>query len=400
MMKIFYSLEAFYPHISGVTIVTDRLASHFFKDKDFETFVITASETGDFVIEKSPKGYTVIKLKSIPKALRRKIPISILAKIPISEIFKKYKPEIIHLQDPAFISQSVAIEAKKYKVPVLATQHSSLAFPLAYLGLPKFLKSFTEKIMAKSLAFFYNTYCQKIITPSYFIKNEVLKWGVKIPVEVVSNGINLNIFKKGRVSLEFLKEYNLEDFISRPIVFYSGRIDKDKNLETFISAIPLVLKEVEANFLFLGTGDLKEELIKEIKKTGIENYVKFIGPISPGDLDIPEFYQLSAIFVIPSYIEAQSLVTMEAMASGLPIIASNGGALPELIKDNENGFLVNPFKKEEFAQKIILLLKDKKLLKRMGEKSLELITNHDINLTFKKFKEIYLSLINEKRNNC
>ncbi len=398
-MKIFYSLEAFYPHISGVTITTDRLASHFLKDKDFETFVITASEKGEFLIEKSPKGYLVIKLKSIPKAVRGKIPISLLAKIPISEIFKKYKPDIIHLQDPAFISQALATEAKKYKVPVIAAQHSSLAFPLSYLGLPQFLKEFVCKLMAKSLAFFYNTYCKKIITPSNFIKNEVLKWGVEIPVEVVSNGINLNIFKKGKVSLKFLEEYNLKDFIAKPIVLYSGRIDKDKNLETFLSAIPLVLKEVEANFLFLGTGDLKEKLEQEVKKRGVANNVRFIGPIEPGDLDIPEFYQLSSIFVIPSYIEAQSLVTMEAMASGLPVVASNGGALPELVKDGINGFLVNPFSFQEFAQKIILLLKDKKLLKRMGEESLNLIKAHDINLTFQKLKDIYLSLINEKRDN-
>lgn len=392
-MKIFYSLEAFYPHISGVTITTDRLASHFFRDKDFETFVITASEKGEFLIEKSPKGYLVIKLKSIPKAVRGKIPISLLAKIPINEIFKKYKPDIIHLQDPAFISQALATEAKKYKVPVIATQHSSLAFPLAYLGLPQIFKKWAEQLMKKSLAFFYNRYTKTIITPSNFIKNEVLQWGVKVPVEVISNGINLKVFKTGRVNVDFLKEYYLEDFISKPIVLYSGRIDKDKNLETLISAIPLVLKEVEANFLFLGTGDLREKLEEEVKKRGIANNVRFIGPIKPGDLDIPEFYQLASLFVIPSYIEAQSLVTMEAMASGLPVVAANGGALPELVKDGINGFLVNPVSPEEFAQKIILLLKDKNLRKRMAKKSLEIIEEHSVENTFKKLEKLYLELI-------
>lgn len=392
-MKIFYSLEAFYPHISGVTITTDRLASHFFRDKNFETFVITASEKGEFLIEKSPKGYLVIKLKSIPKAVRGKIPISLLAKIPINEIFKKYKPDIIHLQDPAFISQALATEAKKYNVPVIATQHSSLAFPLAYLGLPQIFKKWTEQLMKKSLAFFYNRYTKTIITPSNFIKNEVLQWGVKVPVEVISNGINLKVFKTGRVNVDFLKEYYLEDFISKPIVLYSGRIDKDKNLETLISAIPLVLKEVEANFLFLGTGDLREKLEEEVKKRGIANNVRFIGPIKPGDLDIPEFYQLASLFVIPSYIEAQSLVTMEAMASGLPVVAANGGALPELVKDGINGFLVNPFSFQEFAQKIILLLKDKNLRKRMAKKSLEIIEEHSVENTFKKLEKLYLELI-------
>lgn len=396
-MKIFYSLEAFYPHISGVTIVTERLATHFGRDKNFETFIITSSDKGDFLIEKNPKGYTVIRLKSLPSIFRKKIRISPFAKISISKVFEKYQPDIIHLQDPVFISQALTTEAFKKKIPVIATQHSSLAFPLSYLGLPKILKKWTEEIMKKSLALFYNKYVKIVITPSNFIKNEVLKWGVKIPVEIISNGINLKIFKTGRVGLEFLKEYYLEDFISKPIVLYAGRIDKDKNLEVLIEAIPLVLKEVEANFLFLGSGDIKEELEQKIKIMGLTSNVRFVGPIQPLDLDLPEFYQLASLFVIPSFIEAQSLVTMEAMASGLPVVASNGGALPELVKDNENGFLINPFSKEEFAQKIITLLKDNNLRKRMGKKSLEIIENHSVENTFKKLEKLYLDIINQSK---
>lgn len=396
-MRIFYSLEAFYPHISGVTIVTERLATHFGRDKNYETFIITASDKGDFLIEKSPKGYTVIRLKSFPSLLRKKIRISPFAKISVNKVFLKYQPEIIHLQDPVFISQALAIEAFKRKIPVIATQHSSLAFPLSYLGLPKIFKKWTEQLMQKSLAYFYNKYVKTIITPSNFIKNEVLRWGVKIPIEVISNGINLKVFKTGRVAVEFLKEYYLEDFISKPIVLYSGRIDKDKNLETLIEAIPLVLKETDANFLFLGSGDIKEKLEEKIKLKGLTNNVRFIGPVQPSDLDLPEFYQLATLFVIPSFIEAQSLVTMEAMASGLPIVAANGGALPELVKDNENGFLVNPFSKEEFAQKIITLLKDNNLRKRMGRKSLELIENHSIENTYKKLEELYTEIIRQNK---
>ena len=396
-MNIFYSLEAFFPHISGVTIVTDRLATHFGRDKKHKAFVITASDKGDFIIEQSPKGYTIIRLKSYPNVIRKKFRVSFLAKISINKIFEKYQPDIIHLQDPVFISEALASEALKKKIPVIATQHSSLAFPLSYLGLPKIFEKVAEKIMAKTLAYFYNKYCKLVITPSIFIKNEVLKWGVKVPVEVISNGIDLNKFKRGRVSLEFLKEYYLEDFVLQPIVLYSGRLDKDKNLETLINAIPLVLKEIEANFIFLGTGDLKESLEEKIKSLGLTNNVRFVGPLKPSDLDIPEFYQLSSIFVIPSYIEAQSLVTMEAMASGLPIIAANGGALPELVKDNENGFLLDPFSCKDFAQKIIFLLKNKKLSEKMGKRSLELIKAHDISNTYKKLEEIYSEVISKNK---
>ncbi len=391
-MRIFYSLEAFYPHISGVTIVTDRLASYF-AEQGNETFVITASDKGDFLIEKNPKGYTVIRFKSYPSVVRKKIRISPFPKIATLKLFKKFSPDIIHLQDPVFVSQVLSEEALKRKIPVIATQHSSLAFPLSYLGLPKVVSEWAEKIIAKTLVHFYNKHCKLIITPSNFIKSEVLNWGVKIPVEVVSNGIDLELFKKGKVSLEFLKKYYLEDFISKPIVLYSGRIDKDKNLEILIKAIPLVLKEKEVNFLFLGDGDIKSDLEREVKLMGIENNVRFIGPLQPSNSDLSKFYQLASLFVIPSFIEGQSMVTMEAMASGLAVIASNGGALKELLKDNENGFLVNPFSEKEFAEKILAVLNDEKLRKRMSQKSLELIKPHNISNTYKKFEEIYQQFV-------
>ncbi len=387
-MRIFYSLEAFYPHLSGVTIVTDRIASYFAKQGN-ETFIITSSDKGNFLIEQGSKGYTIIRLKSYPSVVRKKIRISPFPQIATFKLFKKFKPDIIHLQDPVFISEALSKEALKRKIPVIATQHSSLAFPLSYLGLPEVVSAWAGKILATTLSHFYNKHCRLIITPSNFIKNEVLNWGVKIPVEVVSNGIDLRIFKKGKVSLEFLQKYYLQDFISKPVVFYSGRIDKDKNLEVLIKAIPLVLKEKEVNFLFLGDGDIKNDLKRVVKSMNIEEHLRFIGPLQPTDSNLPQFYQLSSLFVIPSFIEGQSLATMEAMASGLPIVAANGGALKELVFDNENGFLVNPFSEKEFAEKILAVLSDEKLKKRMSQKSLELIKSHDISNTFKKLEEIY-----------
>ncbi len=199
----------------------------------------------------------------------------------------------------------------------------------------------------------------------------------------------IELYKKGKVSLEFLQKYYLQDFISKPVVFYSGRIDKDKNLEVLIKAIPLVLKEKEVNFLFLGDGDINNDLKRVVESMNIEEHLRFIGPLQPTDSNLPQFYQLSSLFVIPSFIEGQSLATMEAMASGLPIVAANGGALKELVFDNENGFLVNPFSEKEFAEKILAVLSDEKLKKRMSQKSLELIKSHDISNTFKKLEEIY-----------
>jgi len=323
--------------------------------------------------------------------MRKKLKVSYLAPLRIKKILDDFKPDIIHIQDPFFISQSLALEAKKRKISVIATQHCSLKFPLSYLKLPKFLQRTTTKTMVKILATFFNNYCKVLITPSEFIKKEVAKWGINIPIEVISNGINVEEFATSRISEEFLKKYKIEDFISKPIILYSGRIDKDKNLETLIKVIPLVLKEVDVHFLFLGGGDLKEKLINQLasRNCSFKKNVCFLGPIQPQDADLVKFYRLAAVFVIPSLIEAQNLATMEAMASGLPIVAAKGGALPELVKNRENGFLVEALKPESYAEAIVEIIKNKNLKKKLGKKSLELIAQHDFKKISQKLKKIY-----------
>ena len=390
-MKIFYALETFLPHISGVTISTDRLANYFSQNKKNKVYVITASPDGDFQIDSDSHNYTVVRIKSHPNPIRKKLKVSYLAPLHIKKILDDFKPDIIHIQDPFFISQSLALEAKKRKIPVIATQHCSLKFPLSYLKLPKFLQRTTTKTMVKILATFFNNYCKVLITPSEFIKKEVAKWGINIPIEVISNGINVEEFATSRISEEFLKKYKIEDFISKPIILYSGRIDKDKNLETLIKVIPLVLKEVDVHFLFLGGGDLKEKLINQLanRDCSFKKNVCFLGPIQPQDADLVKFYRLAAVFVIPSLIEAQNLATMEAMASGLPIVAAKGGALPELVKNRENGFLVEALKPESYAEAIVEIIKNKNLKKKLGEKSLELIAQHDFKKISQKLKKIY-----------
>ena len=391
IMKIFYALETFLPHISGVTISTDRLADYFSQNKKNKVYVITASADGNFQIDSDSHKYTIVRIKSHPNPIRKKLKVSYLASLHVRKILDDFNPDIIHIQDPFFISQSLAFEAKKRKIPVILTQHCSLEFPLSYLKLPKFLQKTTEKTMAKILATFINNYCKILITPSKFIKKQAMKWEINIPIEVISNGINIEAFSTSRISEEFLKKYKIEDFISRPIIFYSGRIDKDKNLETLIKTIPLVLKKVNVNFLFLGDGDLKEELICQLanKDYSFKENVCFLGPIEPQDSDLTKFYRLATLFVMPSPIEAQSLAIMEAMASGLPVVAAKKGALPELIKNRENGFLVEAFNPKEYAEAIIEIIKNKNLRKKLGKKSLELVASHDFKKTFQKIKKIY-----------
>lgn len=96
----------------------------------------------------------------------------------------------------------------------------------------------------------------------------------------------------------------------------------------------------------------------------IEQYITFIGKV-PNE-KVPEYMGASDVFVLPSLSESFGIVNLEAMASGLPIIATNVRGLPEIIKNGENGFLVEPKNPEGIAEKVLLLLEDDELGERIS----------------------------------
>jgi len=108
---------------------------------------------------------------------------------------------------------------------------------------------------------------------------------------------------------------------------------------------------------------------------------------------IPRIWPDADVFIIAGIAELQSIVTMEAMASGLPVVAVNAMALPELVHNEENGYLFSDGDNQALARKVIAILSDNKLSARMSQKSLEIIKAHDINKTTEKYESLYNEII-------
>lgn len=387
-MKIIYGLEIFLPHISGVTNIVEATAAHFAKDHD--VFVITSSETGKPKEINSRGGYKIIRTPSFVNPFKRSTKVSYFAPLEMKKIFLRIHPDIVHLHDPAFISFSLAQEAKKYHIPVIFTQHSNLLFPSFFV--PDFSKEAVTKFYALYLKAFINNYCDLVITPTKTLKEEIATLQINKNILVLSNGVDLNLFKPQKVSSEFLEKYHLQNFSQYPIVLYIGRLDRDKNVELFYQIVPEVIKKSDANFIFIGRGNLSENFKKFFQAKDFIKRVKIIDSVEPNSSDLVNFYNLATLFVIPSFNETQSLVTMEAMACGLPIIASKAGALPELVRNNQNGFLFDPSDAPSFIKGVLEIINSQSLHEKMSLKSLELVQKHEREHIFKKLFSIYTKI--------
>ena len=148
----------------------------------------------------------------------------------------------------------------------------------------------------------------------------------------------------------------------------------------------------DIQLVYVGKGDLEKELKGEAYRTGVSDKVKFLGWRD----DIPEIMQILDIFVLPSLNEGMGRVLVEAMASGKPIVASNVGGIPDLVKHGHNGFLVGPGDVNGLSLAIKKLIEDEQLRPKMGTNGRAMAWDYGVEEMIKKIDDLYTSLYQEK----
>jgi glycosyltransferase involved in cell wall biosynthesis len=216
--------------------------------------------------------------------------------------------------------------------------------------------------------------------------------GLKIPITAISNGVDIEKFSPKNNGEYLRKRLNIPQ---KPVVLYSGRMNQEKNVDVLIRAIPLVLKDIDAHFLFCGSGGLKPELMRLTEELQVSDHTTFIDFLDWADY--PNIYSLASIFVMPAESELQSIVTLEAIASGVPPIVVNKGAVPELVS-NENGLLFEPKNSEQLAQDIVTILSDTQLRETMKKKSLQLSTQHSMSNVASQYEHVYTTVKKQSRS--
>lgn len=222
-----------------------------------------------------------------------------------------------------------------------------------------------------------------IHTVSETSKNDLIS--CKIPeqkIRIIPNGIDL-------------KEYEIPKASKKAGQFcYIGRLVFYKNLETVIRAI----KTINCRFLIAGVGPDEERLKKLAKELGIEKKVIFLGRISNNEKI--KLLKESRFLVQPSVIEGFGITIIEAFACKTPVISSNVMPLPELVKDNLNGFTVPAFGIQEWKKTIKIMLKSPNLCKKLGNNSYKFVKdNYSIEKVVDKLESLYEELINESKGN-
>jgi glycosyltransferase involved in cell wall biosynthesis len=218
--------------------------------------------------------------------------------------------------------------------------------------------------------------------------------GLRVPSQAVSNGVDLERFSPGAGDEELRSRYALP--AGRPVILSVGRLSGEKRADVLIAAMSRLAGQAGPDgpdgpvLALAGTGPDDARLRSLARHHGVADRVRFLGYVP--DADLPGLYRLADVFAIASQAELQSLATMAAMASGLPVVAVDAGALAELVHAGENGFLARPGRAAEVADCLGLLCGDPGLRSRMAKASARIIGDHDRYRLLARWESIYRAL--------
>ena len=225
-------------------------------------------------------------------------------------------------------------------------------------------------------------FCNTIITVSDQMSDEAKEIARELPffklkklskkLITIRNGVNADEYYKTNDTSGFRKKYGMDR--DTVIIGTASRLEPKKGLSYLLKAAN-ILKEKNVNFklVIAGEGYEKEQLIELMQKLNLQKHIIFLGYWERERM--PKFYSMLDIFVLPSLSEGLPNVNLEAMASFLPIVSTNVGGVPEVVRENVNGLLVKPGDEYELADALMYLIQNPNIAKEMGRKGREIAEN-------------------------
>lgn len=387
-MKILIASDLHYPTFNGVATFSRNLAIGL-AARGHEVLVVAPSQTGDSYSE-SDENHMITRTKSTQFPFYQNFRISVSPGQEVKAILQDFKPDIIHIQMLLGIGQAVMKHGNRMGIPIVSTNHS---MPENLMDNMKLLAPVSRPInyILKAYGARFHSKADYVTLPTQSaIDMFNAKDKITVPMEAVSNGIDLAHFKPGKVKDEIYKKFKIDK--NKKTITYLGRLDAEKHLHILIRAFAdLVDEGLDAQLLMIGGGTDIDNLKRLASRLRINDKVVFTGRFD--EEDKVQLHRIGTVFCMPSPAELQSIATLEAMASGQPVVAVDAGALKEICQDNRNGFLCRQDDHLQIADSIKKILTDSKLREKMSKESLAIAKTHDLNTTLNRFEQIYEDVI-------
>jgi glycosyltransferase involved in cell wall biosynthesis len=295
------------------------------------------------------------------------------------KLIASFAPDVAHIHSPVTLGVMARIGAGRRRVPVVYTNHY----------LPANVRASTGRRARTLDALFYrhvvgfSNKCSYVTAPTATALGLLRERGLRVPSGVLSNGVDLDAYSPGLADARIRHRYGLP--AGRPLILSVGRLSPEKRTDVLLDAMARLGPELR-----IAIGPDEARLRSHAQRLGLAGKVRFLGFV-PGS-DLPGLYRLADVFAIASEAELQSLTTMEAMATGLPVVAVDAYALGELVRHGHNGFLARPGDAVEVAAYLDQLCSDPCLRATMSAASLRIISGHERQRWLDEWESLYRML--------
>lgn len=304
----------------------------------------------------------------------------------------KFRPQVIHLHHCFGVCVVGWLLGHLLGVPIIYQNHTMIdRYGESYA--PRHFRAFAGWLGNRWNAFFANR-CNLVLVPGEAMRGYLAARGVKSPIRVTPTGIDTNSLM-GRDCSNIRQRLGLPEEI--PLITYAGRVGVEKNVPLLTDLIAALAKKRGRTFRFViaGPGPLIHSAREDLAWQGFAGYATFTGGI-PHD-QVLDLLCESELFVFPSVTETQGLVTLEAMACSLAVVGANAMGTADLVRDGQNGYLVEMDQDKDgivaaFVEAIDRLLNDEELRTSFGRVSRQMAETYDLSACVRRITDAYHEL--------
>jgi glycosyltransferase involved in cell wall biosynthesis len=385
-MKIAIITSGFLPVIDGVTV-----SGYYRLQKlsqwghqvllfcpDYRSLAQIYPNWQDYTGEILP-GLRVVNLKSTPFFVEFERNVAWNSYPDVKRELLAFQPDIIHVDEPerlyvGFWRVPGVDFARRHHIPCVSFFRTNFIEYLAdFFPLPKPIIAFLEWLVKKLILFVYNSYDLTLVS-SPITEQKIRNLGIKN-----TRYGNLLGFEADKFNLDlrrtyfFSDRYNLEGIDDLVKLVFLGRLTPDKGWDFTLDLLPQLFQVVDKNkiaFLIIGDGETKTKISQKL--TELQANFHLFGRIAPET--IPEILANCDLHVTTSEKETRGLTVLEAFAAGIPVLAPRAGGVVENIQDNINGLLYRPGDRDDFIDKLKILVNNSQLRQAMGDSGRKSIT--------------------------
>ena len=349
-MRIALFTETFLPKIDGIVTRLCHTVEHLQRQGD-QVLIFSP----DYGISEY-KGAKIYGVSGVPLPMYPELKLA-FPRPAIGKVLENFKPDIIHVVNPAVLGLGGIFYGKTLKIPIVASYHTHLPQYLQHYGL-----GMLEGVLWELLKSAHNQAELNLCTSTAMVQ-ELRNHGIE-RVDLWQRGVDTELFHPETASQEMRSRLS-QGHPESPLLLYIGRLGAEKEIERIkpiLEAIP------DARLALVGDGPNREALKKHFAGTN-SNFVGYLR-----GKELASAYACADAFIFPSRTETLGLVLLEAMAAGCPVVAARSGGIPDIVTDGENGYLFDPKDEQGAIKATIRLLahkEERELLRHNARKEAE-----------------------------